>query len=314
MAAAAAVVLIASASTIVATRGGHQTTADGGLTPPGSARLVATSAQRPPITEESGRTYTPSSLPALAPSLVAGGLSTASSTATTTGAGSGSSVVAVAQCRLRLRRSAPGQLDLRRQSSLPPHQPLPRATRPARVPEDRRRSPRRTFPHRFGATPTRSRRLKCAAFITDTPGAAPLAVDYARWTNPKTNARRVPALVLVFAIRRKQRDRRHVVAPAYDDSSLLDFQLCLRADRSKRKAGRLRPAGRAEYERPDDGGDRRGNVGQAHLVPWVERVVGTVREEPEAERGAGAAATAPIRIAARLTRRRVAGSTVVTVR
>jgi anti-sigma factor RsiW len=227
MAAAAAVVLIAAGSTILATRGGHHNA-------PGSAReagavtpLVATSAQHPPITEESGRVYTPTSLAALAPGLAtAGGAGTA---ATNVPVGGGSAASAGGGA---VAPPAPSpQVPLT--SGAPVHKNA--VTAPGFASGSTTRSgPEDSQEFTAAAIPAPLRRyadsqqllLKCAAFITDTPGAAPLAVDYARWTNPASHARHVPALVLVFADPKDSSEIDvYVVAPACDDSSLLDFQL-----------------------------------------------------------------------------------------
>jgi hypothetical protein len=73
---------------------------------------------------------------------------------------------------------------------------------------------------------SRTALLACAAFITNTTDAAPLAVDFARWTNPATHARRVPALILVFADPQESSQLEvYVVGASCNDSALLDYQV-----------------------------------------------------------------------------------------
>jgi hypothetical protein len=213
MAAAAAVVLIAAVSTVLATHGGHDNTPNNALANNAVAPLVATSAQHPPVTEESGRTYTPNTLAALAPGLVTGGLSS-------TGTG-GAGVPVAPSPQLPTSSGTP----VHKNSATAPSFAAGSTIRSG--PEDSQELLAAQVPgplqHYADSQPAL---LKCAAFITDTPGAAPLAVDYAHWTNPTSHVRRVPALVLVFADPQDSSEIDvYVVAAACDDSSLLDFQL-----------------------------------------------------------------------------------------
>jgi hypothetical protein len=72
--------------------------------------------------------------------------------------------------------------------------------------------------------------LQCAAFITGTANASPLAVDFGRWTNADAGIRRVPAIIFVFA---DPDDSTvldvWVVKAACDDTSLLSFRMIDRA-------------------------------------------------------------------------------------
>jgi hypothetical protein len=226
MAAAAAVVLIAAVSTILTTRGGHHDSPSALGTGSVPAPLVATNAPQSLVTEESGRVYTPGSLAVLAPSLVSGGLSAESSTGTgaaTTTAGGG----VEAPFAHSAAPPAPGATSARKNAAtIAP--PPDAATQPDAGPgltQDFADTAAVPGPLRRYADSQKAL-LTCAAFITDTPGAAPLAVDYARWSNPKTHAHRAPALILVFADPQDSSEIDvYVVAPACDDSSLLDFQL-----------------------------------------------------------------------------------------
>ncbi len=217
-AAAAAVVLIASVSAILATRGGHHPSTNAGASA-GPAPLVATTARQPLLSEDTGRTYTPTSLAALAPSLVTSGLTAG----TPVGAANGAGSAPVPDSGQAPIAPAPTAASVHKNSVAQP-------------PADAARSGS-SFSQQFSAVglvpaPLRpyvnspQKLLACAAFITDTPGAAPLAVDYARWSNPQAHLRHVPALVLVFTDPQDSSEIDvYVVAPACDDSSLLDFQL-----------------------------------------------------------------------------------------
>ncbi|HVW80054.1 MAG TPA: hypothetical protein VHB69_03825 [Mycobacteriales bacterium] len=218
LAAAAAVIVVASVSTILATRGGghHATSETAGSI---EAPLVATTPRQPMVTTESGRVYTPSTLPSLAPSLLGGaslGQSPTGAAGTVTGSGG----------------AAPAPLQ--------PHQDAgvaPPAAKAAGRPTAQNPTAQSPYAQAFGpaaAVPAPLRRyadsqkalLACAAFITDTPGAAPVAVDYARWSNPTTHTRRAPALILVFQdVHATDELDVYVVAPSCDDRSLLNYQV-----------------------------------------------------------------------------------------
>jgi hypothetical protein len=203
-AAAASVVVVAIVGVGIATLGHrhHGSAASDTAASAIATPLVSTSAPHQLIQEESGQTYTPKSLTALVPTLVSPALAAAGSQAapelpapSTRTESHGAAGTA----------TAPKQLN-------------------AVVP-----------PSTFGATnavPPSLRRYAesttalsaCAAYITDTPGAAPLAVDFARWSDPATHVHKAPSLILVFA---DPDDSTildvYVVAPACDASSLRDF-------------------------------------------------------------------------------------------
>jgi anti-sigma factor RsiW len=230
MAAAAAVVLIAAVSTIVTTHGGHHHPTESALTPASETPLVATSAQHPPITEESGRTYTPATLAALAPGLVNDGFGATSVPVGGTGAGasssgSGAAAPAVPAPQVPTSTGAPVHGPVHKEAGTAPSFATGGTARTG--PEDSQALVATEIPaplQRYANS--QQELLKCAAFITDTPGATPEAVDYARWSNPKTHAVRTPALILVFADPQDSSEIDvYVVAPPCDDSSLLDFQL-----------------------------------------------------------------------------------------
>lgn len=203
-ASAAAVVVIGAVSAVVATSGRHHgtavDTAAGNQTP-----LVATSAPTSFVQQESGQVYTPTSLAALAPGLVSGGLVAASS------AGIAGTTSAPHQSESLKSADAGGG------AGAAPNAPAPSQEQFSAV-----LIPRAL--QRYSSS--RPALLSCAAFITDTPNAAPLAVDFARWSNPATHSQRVPALIMVFSdpVETDQLDV-FVVGPACDDSSLLDFKV-----------------------------------------------------------------------------------------
>jgi anti-sigma factor RsiW len=224
IAAAAAVVLIAAGSTILATRGGHHSSENAGAAATGQAPLVATTSQQPLVTEESGRIYTPTSLAALAPGLVSGGSLAGAPTAPSGSAASGGSGTTTVPLAHSPQLPRPTATSARKNAIAAP--PPADATRsgPSYAQELTSGTAVPAPLRRYAMS--QQKLLACAAFITDTPGAAPLAVDYARWTNPTTHARRTPALILVFSDPQDSSEIDvYVVAPACDDSSLLDFQL-----------------------------------------------------------------------------------------
>lgn len=72
---------------------------------------------------------------------------------------------------------------------------------------------------------SRTALLACAAYITDTPNAVPLAVDFGRWSNPATHTRPRPSVIFVFSDPTDSSALTvYVVAPACGGSSLLDYQ------------------------------------------------------------------------------------------
>jgi hypothetical protein len=177
----------------------------------GPAPLVATTAPHALIEQESGQVYTPTSLAAMATGLVGGG-------ATATGGGSaGSAGAPNAQAPL----AQPSPTDTQH-SKYAPTAPQPMSGA-ATLPDQAFSSSLVPAPLRRYFDDKKTLQA-CASFITDTPGAAPVAVDYARWTNPATHARRTPALVMVFDDPQSSGKLDvYVVAPACGDSSLLDY-------------------------------------------------------------------------------------------
>jgi anti-sigma factor RsiW len=207
-AAAAAVLVIVGVSIVVASSGSNHNQ-PAALDSHGLAPLVATTAPQSVQTQESGRVYTPQTLIALAPGLLP---STTSSGAT--GSGSGAPFLPAQAAPSRSASKAAGSAP----AAHPPAEGL--------LAEPNQQDATTRVPQPLQRYVNSSAALQaCASFITDTPGAAPLAVDFARWSNPTTHARRVPALIMVFADPHdaNQLDV-YVVAAACNDSSLLDLQ------------------------------------------------------------------------------------------
>lgn len=213
-AAAAAVVVLAGVGIGIGTTHHHSRPSQAASTV--SAPLVSTTAPPEFIQHESGQTYSPTTLAQLAPALSGGRFAAEGGTS-----------------------GAPGQV---------PAVGAPNngaAVNPGTSPTDHKQADQTTTSHR-GALPSsglaapspaiaaplrrladsRTALLACAAFITDTPNAAPLAVDFARWTNKTAHLHRVPAVVFVFADPSTSNALDvYVVAPSCGDSSLLDFQV-----------------------------------------------------------------------------------------
>lgn len=125
-----------------------------------------------------GRNYTPSSLPAAVPQLVTGGLPGATETASPPGpsavpSGSGGS------------GAAAGGTSTSGNDSLAEHSARLPAASPLAVPAALR--------HLYQSRPAL---LSCAAKVSDTPGAVPLTVDFARWTNGQYHS--APSVIFVF--------------------------------------------------------------------------------------------------------------------
>jgi hypothetical protein len=201
-AAAAAVVVIAGVSIAVAATGGrHHPATEAATQLP--RPLVATTAPRSIVQLETGRTYQPSSLSQLVPGLL--GTPTDS-----TAAGLGASGLAEPAPSAAGAHGTAGPK--RYATNLPSEAPQNSATGGV-VPAPLRRY-----------ADSRPTLLACAALITDTHGAQPLAVDFARWSNPTAHVKPVPALVMVFADPQDS-DKLdvYVVAPACNDGSLLDY-------------------------------------------------------------------------------------------
>ncbi|HVT21410.1 MAG TPA: hypothetical protein VHE57_08495 [Mycobacteriales bacterium] len=181
-----------------------------GPTPTALAPIVGTSAPPVLIQKETGQTYSPTSIEDLATGLLG-----APHEAASVGSAPGAAVLPSAQ--------AGGGAAADKKASRSPERfgvtnaaPAPALAAPTgRVPPSLRH-----------LADSRDALLQCAAFITDTANAAPLAVDFGRWTNADAGIHRVPAVVMVFA---DPDDATtidvFVVKASCDESSLLDFQV-----------------------------------------------------------------------------------------
>lgn len=200
--AAAAVVVLAGVAIGVSTLHRHHSPSVAAS--PVRSPLVATASTPPRFVEQtSGRTYTPTSVTTLAPALAAGespadALSQGGAAGAAPGfasAGSGSATVRHPTSKAAAPRPA---------AAAPLAPPLPAQLQ--------------------RLADSRSALLRCAAYITDTANAAPLAVDFGRWTNARAHLHDVPAMVLVFADPNvSNRLDVYVVAAACDENSLLDY-------------------------------------------------------------------------------------------
>jgi hypothetical protein len=224
-AAAASVVVVAVVGVAVATLGhGHHHPAADSAASAAKPPIVGTSAPAHVIQEESGQTYTPNSLTALVPSLVSGSPVSAAN----------QSVPGEAAPELPVPSNAPlshtntlseGSGTSSKSSGSSGGTPSTPPKAAAGLAPQRAYASASTVPpalRRYASSP--SALDACAAYITDTSGAAPLAVDYARWSDAATHVHNSPSLILVFA---DPDDKTlldvYVVAPACDASSLLDF-------------------------------------------------------------------------------------------
>jgi hypothetical protein len=216
--AAAVVVLGGTAIAVGALRDGKPNATEGALAP-----LVVTSPTHSGalVLQESGRTYTPGSIAGLAAALTAApGDSVALSATTPEFAGTGGDSQATGPSAGSGAGVAPSHSNKARRGAVPP---APTLAAPAQVAGDRAQP---IAPSLRRLADSRAALLRCAAFITDTPGATPIAVDFGRWTNKAAGLHRVPSVVLVF----EDTDDPEtidvfVVAAACDDSSLLDFEV-----------------------------------------------------------------------------------------
>lgn len=213
--AAAAVVVIGAASAVLATRGGHHPSESAGsaIVP---TPLVATNLAPAFVQEESGQVYTPGTLGALAPSLVSGGLGTP--------AGGGAEAPIQPAPNGKSANTGSGQSAT---TSVAPGIAAPPNAVPSTETHSQEQFSVVLVPRSLQRySSSRPALLQCAAFITDTANAAPLAVDFARWSDPATHSRRVPALVMVFQDPQDASELDvYVVAPACNDSSLLDLRV-----------------------------------------------------------------------------------------
>jgi hypothetical protein len=202
-AAAAAVVVLGGTAIAIGTRG-HSSPSAGSATV--AEPLVATAATPSVLSQQqTGRTYSPDNVVDLATGLIA---SSAADSAAPSGAG--------AAPELGSGGSAAGK-----RSDRAPTQSAPMQALAAPVP---------LAPSLQRLVQSPSALLQCAAFITDTANASPLAVDFGRWTNADAGIRRVPAIIFVFA---DPDDSTvldvWVVKAACDDTSLLSFRMIDRA-------------------------------------------------------------------------------------
>lgn len=212
-AAAAAVVLIVGVSVVATSNGSKNNGAGTAADASHPAPLVATNAPHELVQQESGQIYTPSSLATLAPGLVGGGLA-----ASSLASGSAQEPLAAAP---PVPSSAKSGAGTNGQGTVSGGASTGTAIQPNRAFASDTAVP---APLRRYAE-SRQKLLTCAAFITDTQDATPLAVDFAMWANPATHMRPRPALILVFNDPEIASELDvFVVAPACDDSSLLDFQ------------------------------------------------------------------------------------------
>jgi hypothetical protein len=214
-AAAAAVVVIGGTAIAIGTM--HHTKSGAADTAAGVPLVRTETPSKALVLQESGRTYTPSSLADLATGLANGGVAADALSAPTpefsgvapaapsggSGGSGGSS---------QSSKSAPGARGP--SATVAPQPAVAAGAAPSIAPSLRH------------LHDSRSARLRCAAFFTDTPGASPIAVDVGRWTNAEAGLHRVPSVVFVFG----DTDDANaidvfVVAAACDDSSLLDFEV-----------------------------------------------------------------------------------------
>lgn len=185
---AATIVVLAAIAAVVVGHFRHHSGASHHQVTAGSAaahRPLVEAAPHQFTVHTTGRNYTPSSLPAAVPALVTGGLAGATETATpgpsssqyaarsgTSGAsGSGGEGHGVAPDKQT------------RQPALAPAQAAGTVSGPVPGP----------LRHLYQS---RSALLDCAATVSDTPGAVPLTVDFARWTNNNYHA--APSVIFVF--------------------------------------------------------------------------------------------------------------------
>ncbi|HVY08912.1 MAG TPA: hypothetical protein VHB18_02050 [Mycobacteriales bacterium] len=214
-AAAAAVVAVAAVGIGFAVTGNHHDKGSAAASNATSALapLVSTAAPSTPLVQaETGRTYTPDTLRALAPELLG-------PTADATGQSSGGLTHAPSGGAPLVPGAEPSvNSGSGSAKTAPPPAALPGTT----AEQFARRNPVPAALERYAHS--RQALLHCAAYITDTPGAQPLAVDYARWSDPKNHLHKVPSLILVFA---DPDDAQildvYVVAPACDSASLRNF-------------------------------------------------------------------------------------------
>lgn len=215
-AAAAAVVVLGGTAIAVGThhsKNADTVASDAGLAPLVPQATESTTQQQLQL-QESGRTYTPDSIANLAAGLT-GDTNRSSALAATTpefagaapgtaGGGSGkgpqdANTTKTAKAPAIASAPAPAQADV---------------TASSIAPELRR------------LADSRSELLRCAAFISDTPNASPIAVDFGRWTNAEAGIKHVPAVIFVFTdLDDPNSIDVFVVRAACDDNSLLDYEV-----------------------------------------------------------------------------------------
>ncbi|MGN6472720.1 MAG: hypothetical protein ACTHK4_03600 [Mycobacteriales bacterium] len=207
--AAAAVIVLAGVGIGIGTTRHHHrpTESASGVTAP----LVSTTAPPQFVQQESGQTYSPATLAQLAPALSSGRFAAAS------GAGSPPGAVSAPNQGTGLNPAA--SPTTHKQADQTNGAPSVAAPSPALA-----APPPVLAPSLRRLADSRDALLACAAFITDTPHAAPLAVDFGRWSNKKAHLHRVPAVVFVFADPSGSHELDvYVVAASCGDTSLLDF-------------------------------------------------------------------------------------------
>ncbi|HVV77600.1 MAG TPA: hypothetical protein VHC43_16390 [Mycobacteriales bacterium] len=176
--------------------------------------LVPTRAPQSLVQEATGRTYTPQTIGDLAPGLLPGASADALGAAPVPLAQNGPGVAGAGGSASSTSRAPQYTSTNKLPASAPPQAAL--AAPSVAAPLQRLEGSRAALLH-------------CAAFITDTPNAAPLAADFGRWTNKKEHLHRVPSVVFVFAdTDDASKLDVYVVAAACDETSLLDFQVLSR--------------------------------------------------------------------------------------
>jgi hypothetical protein len=219
--AAAAVVVLAVVAIVLGTSGHHHhsATESSGAGNLGLAPLVAS----PPNVNSStfsvqstGRTYTSANLSSLVPELVSGvaqRAAPAAPTATSHSAAGG---------------TTPNTTDGLGVGSGTGSSGSPQKNTAGNAPESKPRSALSTYSAAVPATlrpylSSRQALLRCAAVISDSPGAVPAAVDLGRWKGAGQRSA-IPAVVLVFADPTDSSvDDVYVVSPACTPNSLLAF-------------------------------------------------------------------------------------------
>jgi len=222
--AAAAVVVLGAIGIAIGTTHGHKsgtsTSAEAPLVPTTDSSADRQQAVRQ---QETGRTYTPDSIAELASGLVSGSPATDTLAAGTPefahsqGAGAAGAGGGVAATQPRAAKSTNAATQPGTGTAPAPANAAPPSvtTAGASIPKSLRR-----------LADSRTALLQCAAFISDTPNASPIAVDFGRWTNSKAGIHRVPSVIFVFNdLADPHSIDVFVVGAACDDTSLLDYEV-----------------------------------------------------------------------------------------